>query len=1232
MTEVASVPQEVIVTKIKLGVKTESNYHIDISFSVSNQIPYTNSTLLALVDTGATCNCIISRKYIRERGLDECVERPRYGVEATSASGEQIVCDGTVKLDILSLNIKDAVVTVREPVEAYVLDIEENMILGGDTLLSWQILGCIQEQYNAGQTSTHRQLDQEHTFIDYARDVTSLLQDKLVAINATKVKSLTRKRSIRESQAPAMQAMTKTLTDDTAQDQGKKAKQEKKCHMNLNPEMHREIKASHDRWGHPGMARTLERVKAETQSEAVRQNINDENVREYIKFCTTCQKNRYVHMNSPRYTTFSTDLGKEWEIDILYAAKDDDEMYDTSEDAKREKLYFAVIVEKMSRWVEILPIFNLSEDEVFRVILIMIGRFGMIAQISWQSDRGSNLTSKLNQRLMKYCGITHSVTLPYSHQQNGLVENRNRQINNIVRAVLYDMQDKYNSMQLFIPLVQRILNSLPIRTTGFAPAEILMPGLDLKTNLLLDKRVTRIKEITPDDYVHMVADVQAKTIQEVLKSQERLLDIKFSKPEEEYITYEVADIVLLSYGDNIKPTKWTTPYYGPFKILAIADGGTSITLSELADESITQQVHVSRIKPFHYDPNYTDVLEERRKDRREQRVNNILGYKGKPIGNKPNDVMLQVEWANGETSWEPYRKMRKLEIVKQYVRNTKELRKLSTAKILDDAVQVIRVNINNIKIQEIALTDVNKPHQNQQLLHEANERLRWNFPASLEDGVNMDDIAIELKQHGGTNQITVGGSPEEQARIRQLLAKYEDVFADLDHEGMHVEPMVLQLQNKDEEIPVNVFQGFLTDEPLAQLQKMITELEVLNIIEPAKPDQRGRNWNNRINLINESTTAKTKYRLTLDYSLLNKKLQPSYYKMPSIPAMIETMANSKLIGKMDLRKFYFQIPISEESRPLTAFTIPDGRRFQFTRCPMGIAKSAGYAQELATKLFEDAMVDDIMIVGNDLEEFLANLEKKLVIARKHNLKIAPDKTVLNVPDMEFLGRKVSHHQYWLSDDTRNEVKKWRLPTNVNELLKFLGLANYCRDFIKNFGTIAAPLYQLVSATPGQNKKRQNKNRILEWTTVEESAFEQLKTAIIESKALTTIDYTKPIFINSDASNLGYGAILYQLDPDGHKQICRILSGKFSKTQSMWPTIEQESYAIFSAVTKWRHLLQGAQFNILTDHRNITYILKTESKKILRWKLALQEFTFDVYHISGESNSEADILSRLFHKN
>jgi len=86
--------------------------------------------------------------------------------------------------------------------------------------------------------------------------------------------------------------------------------------------------------------------------------------------------------------------------------------------------------------------------------------------------------------------------------------------------------------------------------------------------------------------------------------------------------------------------------------------------------------------------------------------------------------------------------------------------------------------------------------------------------------------------------------------------------------------------------------------------------------------------------------------------------------------------------------------------------------------------------------------------------------------------------------------------------------------------------------------------------------------------------------------------------------------------------------KFNETQKRWPTIEQEAFGIFFCVQHWADLLIRQKFRIYTDHRNLTFVLNAESKKLTRWRLALQEFVFDIVHIAGEDNVEADYLSRV----
>ena len=141
-------------------------------------------------------------------------------------------------------------------------------------------------------------------------------------------------------------------------------------------------------------------------------------------------------------------------------------------------------------------------------------------------------------------------------------------------------------------------------------------------------------------------------------------------------------------------------------------------------------------------------------------------------------------------------------------------------------------------------------------------------------------------------------------------------------------------------------------------------------------------------------------------------------------------------------------------------------------------------------------------------------------------------------------------------------------------------------------------------------------------------FEEVKAYCSNPVNLYYIDYDRPVFVNTDASLKGWGGIVYQLNEDGTKRICGIKSGSWNKVQAKWPTVEQEAYAIYRTVTDFEYYLVGRPFTLYTDSQNLTFLKESPSRKIQRWRLALQMFTFQSIHVAGEVNVEADSLSRV----
>ena len=77
------------------------------------------------------------------------------------------------------------------------------------------------------------------------------------------------------------------------------------------------------------------------------------------------------------------------------------------------------------------------------------------------------------------------------------------------------------------------------------------------------------------------------------------------------------------------------------------------------------------------------------------------------------------------------------------------------------------------------------------------------------------------------------------------------------------------------------------------------------------------------------------------------------------------------------------------------------------------------------------------------------------------------------------------------------------------------MAGYYRKFVRNYALIAKPLFQLTKGSK------------LTWTVDAENAFIQLKNALATTPVLALPDFTNSFVVETDASNLGIGAVLVQ---------------------------------------------------------------------------------------------------------
>ena len=127
------------------------------------------------------------------------------------------------------------------------------------------------------------------------------------------------------------------------------------------------------------------------------------------------------------------------------------------------------------------------------------------------------------------------------------------------------------------------------------------------------------------------------------------------------------------------------------------------------------------------------------------------------------------------------------------------------------------------------------------------------------------------------------------------------------------------------------------------------------------------------------------------------------------------------------------------------------------------------------------------------------------------------------------------------------------------------------------------------------------------------------------------DYCKPFKLHTDASSLGLGAVLYQTHEDVRDRVIAYASRVLSHTEAKYPAHKLEVLALKWAVTdRFHEYLYGGKFEVYTDNNPLTYILTTAKLDATgkHWVASLANYDLKLFNKSGQTNVEADALSRI----
>ena len=471
-------------------------------------------------------------------------------------------------------------------------------------------------------------------------------------------------------------------------------------------------------------------------------------------------------------------------------------------------------------------------------------------------------------------------------------------------------------------------------------------------------------------------------------------------------------------------------------------------------------------------------------------------------------------------------------------------------------------------------------------------------------------------------------SAELTARIEIILKRFEDVFGKDITKPCKFRPMRIELI-ANAILPSNPKYWRNSPEQRKEVRNQLQSMLDMNIVRASDTAVVSNV------LMVKRPGMPGKFRFTVDMRTLNDATAPMPWQMPEVQQQLDRLAGNSIFGCIDLSSYYHQIELEEGSRFLTGFITEDGV-FEYNRVAMGLKNACAHAQsQLQKAIDEDPILkrynvrnyfDDIPLAAKSDDEFCELLEAILALGRRFNLKFNREKSIFGMDSITHVGFVVRSTGVEVDAMRVDSLRAITAPQSMKGTQSVLGAWNYIRNFIPNFSSRALPLTDLVGSSKGASGKRKPKPFV--WTDQCQAAFDDLKQATLDTKLLANIDFTKEIFIRTDSSQFGAGAVLFQLDERGHEHPIAYASRKYTLAERNYCTFQQEAAAVVWALEKFACFFQGHEVTVQSDHKNLSWVKKSAMPQLTRWRLRLQDFDFRLEYLPGALNVCADGLSRI----
>jgi RNase H-like domain found in reverse transcriptase/Reverse transcriptase (RNA-dependent DNA polymerase) len=272
-------------------------------------------------------------------------------------------------------------------------------------------------------------------------------------------------------------------------------------------------------------------------------------------------------------------------------------------------------------------------------------------------------------------------------------------------------------------------------------------------------------------------------------------------------------------------------------------------------------------------------------------------------------------------------------------------------------------------------------------------------------------------------------------------------------------------------------------------------------------------------------------------------------------------------------------------------------------------------------------LDDIIVYSNTFEQHLKDLHTVLSLLKAAGVTLKLSKCKFAGAEVTYLGYLVGRVGLRVDDSKTAALKEAKTPTCKTGIRRFLGMCGVYRRFIPQYSKILSPLTRFL-------KDKRPDMFVLFSNNIE--AHADLKTAITSAPILALPRATGLYVLKADASASQLGVLLLREQPDRSFRPVGFWSRQCNQAECNYSPTEREALAIVWGIRMCTPYLEYKRFRVHSDHQALRWLLSVSvserNPRLVRWRLALSGYDFEVVNKPGPQQRVADELSRMHNTN